>query len=359
MGKGKSIRRLYCNRCQHRFSERQGSLMECTKLPEPAVVRIVKCLGHGCSVEAAADICEVDPRGGTGARTPARGPMNSTTSNWSDCRSRLRRLNSTKLHRRVARTRQKRGSWPGREWAAAPRRPSRPGSGLDSRGPGEPIAFPAIEHFDWATLETAAELVASVAMLCCVGGVLLHPLLLLIGQPSALSQGDPAGLWPDPPSPAAAWAWPIEIPGLDLRRRWSAWWKKSAALPASAEGAALQAIVRKQEANRSALIRKLKLGRQINTAHVERLNDGALQQAHELTRAPAARRSWPKHCDARCGCGATCTTGSTRTVRSTTARRQWRLAWPPNRGACRVMFGASSMSARCYNRFAPNSGICY
>jgi hypothetical protein len=25
-------------------------------------VRIVKCLGHGCSVEATADICDVDPR---------------------------------------------------------------------------------------------------------------------------------------------------------------------------------------------------------------------------------------------------------------------------------------------------------
>lgn len=62
MGKDKSIRRLYCNRCHCRFSERQGSLMQYTKLPEPAVVRIIKCLGHGCSVEAAADICEVDPR---------------------------------------------------------------------------------------------------------------------------------------------------------------------------------------------------------------------------------------------------------------------------------------------------------
>jgi transposase-like protein len=61
-GKDKNIRRLYCNCCQHRFSERQGSLMQYTKLPEPAVVRIVKCLGHGCSVEAAADICDVDPR---------------------------------------------------------------------------------------------------------------------------------------------------------------------------------------------------------------------------------------------------------------------------------------------------------
>jgi transposase-like protein len=62
MGKNKAIRRLYCNHCGHRFSERQGSLLRYTKLPESAVVRIVKCLGHGCSVEATADICEVDPR---------------------------------------------------------------------------------------------------------------------------------------------------------------------------------------------------------------------------------------------------------------------------------------------------------
>lgn len=62
MGKNKSIRRLYCNHCQHRFSERQGSLMQYTKLPQEEVVRIIKCLGHGCSIEATADICEVDPR---------------------------------------------------------------------------------------------------------------------------------------------------------------------------------------------------------------------------------------------------------------------------------------------------------
>jgi hypothetical protein len=36
--------------------------IEYSKLPLPAVVRIVKCLGHGCSVEATADICEVDTR---------------------------------------------------------------------------------------------------------------------------------------------------------------------------------------------------------------------------------------------------------------------------------------------------------
>ena len=62
MGKNKAIRRLYCNHCHHRFSERQGSLMEYTKLPHDAVVRVMKCLTHGCSMTATADICEVDER---------------------------------------------------------------------------------------------------------------------------------------------------------------------------------------------------------------------------------------------------------------------------------------------------------
>jgi transposase-like protein len=62
MGKDHRIRRLYCKSCGHRFSEREGSLMARTKLPEETVVRIIKCLVHGCSIEAAADICEVTPR---------------------------------------------------------------------------------------------------------------------------------------------------------------------------------------------------------------------------------------------------------------------------------------------------------
>jgi hypothetical protein len=62
MGKNKAIRRLYCKTCGMRFSERQGSLMQHTKLPQEDVVRIVKCLGHGCCVEATADICEVNTR---------------------------------------------------------------------------------------------------------------------------------------------------------------------------------------------------------------------------------------------------------------------------------------------------------
>jgi transposase-like protein len=61
-GKRKDIRRLYCSACQRRFTERQETLLRSCKLPEETIVRIVKCLGHGCSVEATADICEVDPR---------------------------------------------------------------------------------------------------------------------------------------------------------------------------------------------------------------------------------------------------------------------------------------------------------
>jgi hypothetical protein len=33
-----------------------------SKLPEATVVRMVKCLVHGCSIEATADICEVTLR---------------------------------------------------------------------------------------------------------------------------------------------------------------------------------------------------------------------------------------------------------------------------------------------------------
>lgn len=61
-GKSKDIRRLYCSACKRRFTERQGTLLRYCKLPEETVVRIVKCLGHGCSIEATADICDVDPR---------------------------------------------------------------------------------------------------------------------------------------------------------------------------------------------------------------------------------------------------------------------------------------------------------
>jgi hypothetical protein len=70
-GKDKHIRRLYRSSCGHRFSARRGTLREYSKLPEATVVRIVKCVRYGCTLEATADICEVDPR--TVARILERG----------------------------------------------------------------------------------------------------------------------------------------------------------------------------------------------------------------------------------------------------------------------------------------------
>jgi transposase-like protein len=62
IGKRKDIRRLYCSYCGQRFSERRGTLRQYTKLPPKAVERVLKCLSHGCSVRATANICDVDRR---------------------------------------------------------------------------------------------------------------------------------------------------------------------------------------------------------------------------------------------------------------------------------------------------------
>ncbi len=85
MGKDQHIRRLYCRTCGHRFSERQGTLLQYTKLPEKTVVQIVKCLVHGCSIEATADICEVTPRTvrwSPSWRKRAAVPKTSIACNW-------------------------------------------------------------------------------------------------------------------------------------------------------------------------------------------------------------------------------------------------------------------------------------
>jgi transposase-like protein len=61
-GEHKHIRRSYCSSCGHRFSQQHGTLLRYTKIPEDTVVRAIKCLGHGCSIAAAADTCDADPR---------------------------------------------------------------------------------------------------------------------------------------------------------------------------------------------------------------------------------------------------------------------------------------------------------
>jgi transposase-like protein len=94
MGKDKRLLRWVCRACQPRFSELRGSLLEYSKLPEEKVVRIVKCLTWGNSVEATADIGEVDPRTvqriverGGGNEPDASTPRRSGTSKPPKCRS--------------------------------------------------------------------------------------------------------------------------------------------------------------------------------------------------------------------------------------------------------------------------------
>lgn len=59
-GKDKGIERLRCTLCQREFSQREGTLLARTKLPEEKVVRLLKCQRWGVCDEGTADICEVD-----------------------------------------------------------------------------------------------------------------------------------------------------------------------------------------------------------------------------------------------------------------------------------------------------------
>lgn len=123
------------------------------------------------------------------------------------------------------------------------------------------------------TLGTGAELVASVAMACCVCGSLVNKLLLLIDDhlpyPNAILQvlglirhrrrkhGRGRIKYPDLKAPPLLWVGVVEkvrgVTGRLLRVRHRALF-----------GGNKRRIVR--------LIRKLKIGRQINTSHLERLN---------------------------------------------------------------------------------------
>jgi hypothetical protein len=53
------------------------------KLPEETVIRIVKCVVHGCSIQATADICDVDPRTGCGSPPCPGHPRSGTTRPWA------------------------------------------------------------------------------------------------------------------------------------------------------------------------------------------------------------------------------------------------------------------------------------
>jgi transposase-like protein len=150
MGKDKAIRRLYCKACGHRFSERQGSLMAYSKLSEPVVVRIVKCLGHGCSIEATADICEVDPR--TVARLAERAGLRANDFHRLQVerlRGPLAAVQLDELHGRVYRPPRKKGDRHRRKRLRRKASGVQPPGGL---GPDAPAAAspPRRDTANWA-----------------------------------------------------------------------------------------------------------------------------------------------------------------------------------------------------------------
>ena len=59
-GTHKHIERLHCTACGREFSEREGTLMARSKLPEDTVIPLVKCQRWGVCDAGTADICAVD-----------------------------------------------------------------------------------------------------------------------------------------------------------------------------------------------------------------------------------------------------------------------------------------------------------
>jgi hypothetical protein len=59
-GKARHIERLRCTLCHREFSEREGTLMARSKLPEATVEQLLKCPRWGVCDEGTADICAVD-----------------------------------------------------------------------------------------------------------------------------------------------------------------------------------------------------------------------------------------------------------------------------------------------------------
>jgi IS1 family transposase len=59
-GKHKHIERLRCTACDREFSEREGTLMARSKLPEVTVIQLLQCQRWGVCDVGTADICAVD-----------------------------------------------------------------------------------------------------------------------------------------------------------------------------------------------------------------------------------------------------------------------------------------------------------
>ena len=59
-GKAKRIRLVYCRSCKATFSERKGTVLEHSRLPEPKALAILKHLREGCGTRATGRLVEVN-----------------------------------------------------------------------------------------------------------------------------------------------------------------------------------------------------------------------------------------------------------------------------------------------------------
>lgn len=323
MGKDKAIRRVYCNHCQHRFSERRGSLMQYTHLPESTVVRAMKCLSYGCSVEATADICEVDARSVQRLMDRA-GPRSEDFH-----RLQLEKLahppevvELDELHAKVSRpppAGQKRGRKRSGHIAAGKR-----GAGRNWVHVALEVTtrFALVMALGPRTLESAAQMLGQVAG--CCGPTM--PLLMVDGHL---------------PYPAAI----LQVFGrvMHRRRRRTGRGRRKHKRLKPPPGLLTGVVEKVRDASGNLLrvrtralfgrlkdirrrVRELGLGVGVNTAHVERFNGTARGRVARLARRTRDVCAAARRCGRRWGCAETCTTGCIRTGLWTARRRRWRAA---------------------------------
>jgi transposase-like protein len=59
-GQGKRIRMVYCRTCKTRFSERKGTVLEQSRLPDEKVLDVLKHIREGCGTRGTSRMVEVD-----------------------------------------------------------------------------------------------------------------------------------------------------------------------------------------------------------------------------------------------------------------------------------------------------------
>ena len=59
-GKGRRIRLVYCRTCKRSFSERKGTVLEQSRLPDEKALAILNHLREGCGTRATGRLVDVD-----------------------------------------------------------------------------------------------------------------------------------------------------------------------------------------------------------------------------------------------------------------------------------------------------------